>query len=998
MQEKNKYTLPVWPGQMSRQFRHFIVKMTKNKNIQNFMNKVALYRHFFDKKTFLHILMYMYFISQAWKMRKNLPSHSLRKFQQGIGALLILLWITLWYVLYAAITDITTSSVYIADGTSSWSLITQITTQDWQAPYMYTLVSGIWSEDNSLFFISWDSVWIHFTPDYLNPIDIWGTPNDNEYSVRIQSQDSTKISSFAYDFSSGLNTHWWWGNSDTEPNLYVYAGIKNDGSIIARGSVLSNGGSWFPIDTWYVKIFPNSQAFAALKDDWSIRVRGNLLGGWAGGPTWTWYVKIFSNGQAFAALKDDWSITARGNPTAWSVWAPTDTGYIYISSTSSAFAALKPDGSIFTWGNSSYGWAGGPTWTWYVKIFSTISAFAALKDDWSLFTWGSSSYGWAGGPTWTWYVDVFSAGLWFSSLKDDWSLFCWWWGYGSAPSGTGFEKVSVAVHAFAAIKDDSSVVARGYAGNGGVWAPTDTGYVKVFATNNAFAALKDDGSIFAWWATSYWGTWAPADNGYINISSNAFAFAAIKPDGSITARGDINNGGSWAPSGTWYSRIVSTQRSFIAIKNDTSPYFRGNYSYGWSWLPSSFASIYTKNLFFTVTKDVDNDGIQDADDNCPLVSNPWQEDTYIASWPSVSFTKADYADWTLPEHQDCITANVCITRKDSQGIYNAVTESWYDQIWYTSPDDTERAYGNCINHSSLSFYTWNNAVWSDPTVLTVTGMVGKDMCLHLIQDDEYYDIVFTQWTPSAAWGWFAYTRSENIPAVGDACDCTDSLCTVGNDTNNNLICSPRDTACPIPPSGGWGGGWWWMSTDDCPNGDYSPSYYDGSCWTNTTSWWLEHGSATTIPNPITIDKRLTRADVAIMVGIFAKNQLWIQPNKKISCLFTDISKLSTAHQLLLKQACQLWLIGLHKDWETPQPKFRPKAYITDNEFITVLSRLLYDGKNNLPLISKENRYSKHITTLQKNQLIPDIPQQIRTSLLIHILSLILEHPEMVQRN
>lgn len=28
----------------------------------------------------------------------------------------------------------------------------------------------------------------------------------------------------------------------------------------------------------------------------------------------------------------------------------------------------------------------------------------------------------------------------------------------------------------------------------------------------------------------------------------------------------------------------------------------------------------------------------------------------------------------------------------------------------------------------------------------------------------------------------------------------------------------------------WSSGWWWLTKDKCPNGDYSPSYYDKTCW------------------------------------------------------------------------------------------------------------------------------------------------------------------------
>ncbi len=36
---------------------------------------------------------------------------------------------------------------------------------------------------------------------------------------------------------------------------------------------------------------------------------------------------------------------------------------------------------------------------------------------------------------------------------------------------------------------------------------------------------------------------------------------------------------------------------------------------------------------------------------------------------------------------------------------------------------------------------------------------------------------------------------------------------------------------PITPhiSGGGGGGGGWVNKDNCPSGDYSPSYYDGMC-------------------------------------------------------------------------------------------------------------------------------------------------------------------------
>lgn len=51
---------------------------------------------------------------------------------------------------------------------------------------------------------------------------------------------------------------------------------------------------------------------------------------------------------------------------------------------------------------------------------------------------------------------------------------------------------------------------------------------------------------------------------------------------------------------------------------------------------------------------------------------------------------------------------------------------------------------------------------------------------------------------------------------------------------------------------GWGGGWWWssFSRDNCPNWDYSASYYDWTCWTvisKTLTWTLTNSGVEVKP-------------------------------------------------------------------------------------------------------------------------------------------------------
>jgi hypothetical protein len=122
---------------------------------------------------------------------------------------------------------------------------------------------------------------------------------------------------------------------------------------------------------------------------------------------------------------------------------------------------------------------------------------------------------------------------------------------------------------------------------------------------------------------------------------------------------------------------------------------------------------------------------------------------------SVIFTKPDYADWTNPDNQDRITDNVWITRDDSRGLFNAVSETGYDII---SPYDTEWAYGLTKNLTATDYRIWREAVYPPPS------MVDQPLSLHLISDDLYFDCIFHSWTAQNNGGGFSYTRTEVTPS------------------------------------------------------------------------------------------------------------------------------------------------------------------------------------------------------------------------------------------
>ena len=122
----------------------------------------------------------------------------------------------------------------------------------------------------------------------------------------------------------------------------------------------------------------------------------------------------------------------------------------------------------------------------------------------------------------------------------------------------------------------------------------------------------------------------------------------------------------------------------------------------------------------------------------------------------IVFTKADFADWTLPENQDRITANVALTRQNERGLFNIQVESEYTDFF--SPADTEWAYGTTRDLDTLTFSDWRT--WHGGCAPCA---VGQDAVVHLVADDIYINIKILSWTSGGQGGGFSYERSTPIP-------------------------------------------------------------------------------------------------------------------------------------------------------------------------------------------------------------------------------------------
>lgn len=211
-------------------------------------------------------------------------------------------------------------------------------------------------------------------------------------------------------------------------------------------------------------------------------------------------------------------------------------------------------------------------------------------------------------------------------------------------------------------------------------------------------------------------------------------------------------------------------------------------------------------------------------------------------------------------------------------------------------------------------------------------------------------------------------------------------------------CTISTQNCSIDtPNWWWGGGWWsTLTKDNCPEWDYTISFYDRKCWTpphaaatwevdtgvivppirkceiTKSPYWSELTEAfkrayskwiTTMCPIETADLKwlLVRKHMAKMISSFAIQVVGLNPKYYKRCEFNDVSKETVEMRYYMKLSCQLWLMWLKYDW-TDDIKFNPNNYVTRAQFGTILSRLIRWKKYNW---NPRNRYISHLKALQK---------------------------------
>uniref|UniRef100_UPI0010BDEFC2 DUF4347 domain-containing protein n=1 Tax=Synechococcus sp. UW140 TaxID=368503 RepID=UPI0010BDEFC2 len=214
----------------------------------------------------------------------------------------------------------------------------------------------------------------------------------------------------------------------------------------------------------------------------------------------------------------------------------------------------------------------------------------------------------------------------FAALKEDGSVITWGNSdYGGDSSSvasslsSGVSQIFSNYLSFAALKEDGSVVTWGGAPWGGdsssVSSSLSSGVSQISSTYTDYAALKEDGSVVTWGTSSSGGDSSSVasslSSGVSQIFASNSAFAALKEDGSVITWGASDYGGdsSGVDLSSGVSQIFSNSRAFAALKDDGSVITWGNSSHGGdsssvsSSISSGVSQIVSAGMAFAALKD-----------------------------------------------------------------------------------------------------------------------------------------------------------------------------------------------------------------------------------------------------------------------------------------------------------------------------------------------------------------------------------------------------------
>jgi|GEM_PF-677591 len=359
----------------------------------------------------------------------------------------------------------------------------------------------------------------------------------------------------------------------TTNDLGAVAALRSDGSVVAFGGEEEWGGGYVSLNGGDIskvkdklngavkvtKVFPINRydghgGFAAQREDGSLVIWGGMDG------NETNIVDI--NGTVLSSVNE--KLNNIGNT-------------LQVCSTTTCVAVLKDNGSVVTWGKDLVGTLGTLSLSNHLdgtikvkKLYTTEYLFAALREDGSVVTWGADTGNFdqslVNGSVKV--KEIYSNGVAFAALREDGSVVTW-----------GSDRFSSTGLGYGA---DSRSIQKQLDGTIDV--------VNIISNIGAFAALREDGSVVTWGSKSHGGdSRSVADllNGSIKVTkiytdtdtmvthsaqaSFDSMFSAVREDGSVVVWGGVNNTGYMLPNADIVSFLdVTTNDSYQTLNTSSN--------------------------------------------------------------------------------------------------------------------------------------------------------------------------------------------------------------------------------------------------------------------------------------------------------------------------------------------------------------------------------------------------------------------------------------------
>ena len=226
----------------------------------------------------------------------------------------------------------------------------------------------------------------------------------------------------------------------------------------------------------------------------------------------------------------------------------------------------------------------------------------------------------------------------------------------------------------------------------------------------------------------------------VSVSSNATVTAIFEVIPQFTVIVSASEGGTVSTNGGTY--LEGSEFNVLATPNT-----------GYEFQRWEEVDISTASLTITLSSNISLTAIFIETPDDSNNSNITNENTGPTLWTgaATTFNKSDGSNPNLEDNQDRITENVWITRGNTGGqIFNIAINNSADKT--ESPVGTEWAIGTLEELDNLTFDYFRNAISRPKTV------VGKNLVLHLIEDDIYIYVKFTSWSQGKRGG-FSYERS-----------------------------------------------------------------------------------------------------------------------------------------------------------------------------------------------------------------------------------------------